>query len=185
MQLWNLVLSGYPGSGKTVLAKRLISEHPEFVRLSVDDLRRMYFGANQPPRERDEEFVYNTLTALRDSILGNRRSVIIDSTAPRNSTRDILLNTTVPDVIKLLVVMIVEKSELEGRNQERGVKGAAATWGKIWENPLGETHIVNFRNNSLAEFETSYYVLTELLASKFHPFKRKFLRHIYPRIGRT
>jgi len=182
MQLWNLVLSGYPGSGKTVLARRLISENHEFVRLSVDDLRSMYFGANQP-RERDEEFVYNTITALRDSILRSRRSVVIDSTAPRNSTREILLDTKVQGVTKLIVVMIVEESELEGRNQERGIGGVAAAWGKVWENPIGPVPIVNFRNNSLAEFETSYYVLTELLASKVHPFKRKFLKHIYPRIS--
>jgi len=183
MQFWNLVLSGFPGSGKTVLARRLISENQEFVRLSVDDLRSMYFGANQPPRERDEEFVYNTITTLRDSILRSRRSVVIDSTAPRNSTREILLNTKVQGVTKLLVVMIVEKNELEGRNEERGMGGVVQAWAKVWENPVGQIHIVNFRNNSLAEFETSYYVLTELLASKVHPFKRKFLKHIYPRFS--
>ncbi len=53
MQLWNLVLSGYPGSGKTTLARRLISENHEFVRLNVDELRSMYFGAAQPLREEE------------------------------------------------------------------------------------------------------------------------------------
>ena len=180
MQLWNIVLSGYPASGKTVLARRLISENPEFVRINVDDLRNMFFAAGQPPG--DEEFVYNTITALRDSILRNRRSVVIDSTAPLNSTRSILLSTKVQGVTKLLVVMVVEKNELEGRNRQRGMEGAVAAWDKVWENPVGQVPIVNFRNNSLAEFETSYYILTELLASKIHPFKRKFLKHIYPRV---
>jgi len=179
MPLWNLVLSGYPASGKTVLARRLISENPEFVRLNVDDLRSMYFGAGEPPR--DEAFVYNTITALRDSILRNRRSVVIDSTAPLNSTRSMLLSTKVQGVTKLLVVMVVKKNELEGRNRQRGTEGAVTAWDKVWENPVGQVTIVNFRNNSLAEFETSYYILTELLASKVHPFKRKFLKHIYPR----
>jgi predicted kinase len=181
MQLWNLVLSGYPGSGKTTLARRLISENHEFVRLNVDELRSMYFGAGQPLREEEEEFVYNTITTLRDSILRSRRSVVIDSTAPRNSTRHILLSTKVEGVTRLLVVMIVEKNELEGRNRVRGIGGAAAAWDKVWENPAGRVQMLNFRNNSLAEFETSYYVLTELLASQVHPFKRKFLKHIYPR----
>jgi predicted kinase len=179
MQLWNLVLSGYPGSGKTTLARRLISENHEFVRLNVDELRSMYFGADQPAR--DEELVYNTITTLRDSILRGRRSVVIDSTAPRNSTRHLLLSTKVQDVTRLLVVMIVGKTELERRNHERGIGGAAAAWDKVWENPVGQVQMLNFRNNSLAEFETSYYVLTELLASQVHPFKRKFLKHIYPR----
>lgn len=180
MQLWNLVLSGYPGSGKTMLARRLISENHEFVRINVDELRSMYFGAGQPPR--DEEFVYNTITSLRDSILRNRHSVVIDSTAPLNFTRHILLDTNVRGVTRLLVVMIVEKNELEGRNRERGIGGAAEAWGKVWENPVGQVHVLKFRNNSLAEFETSYYLLTELLASKVHPFKRRFLKHVYPRI---
>jgi hypothetical protein len=78
--------------------------------------------------------------------------------------------------------MVVKKNELEGRNRQRGTEGAVTAWDKVWENPVGQVTIVNFRNNSLAEFETSYYILTELLASKIHPFKRKFLKHIYPRI---
>ena len=106
MQLWNLVLSGYPGSGKTTLARRLISENHEFVRLNVDELRSMYFGADQPAR--DEELVYNTITTLRLNTQG-RRSVVIDSTAPRNSTHHLLLSTKVQDVTRLLVVMIVER----------------------------------------------------------------------------
>ena len=179
MQLWNLVLSGYPGSGKTVLARRLISENHDFVRLNVDELRSMYFGDAQPAK--DEELVYDTITTLRDSILRSRRCVVIDSTAPRNSTRHILLNTKVQGVTPLLVVMIVEKNELEGRNRERGIRGAAAAWDRVWENPMGQVQMLNFRNNSIAEFETSYYLLTELLASEVHPFKRKFLKHIYPR----
>ncbi len=182
MPRWNLVLSGYPGSGKTVLAQRLISENHEFVRLNVDELRSMYFGAGQPPR--DEEFVYNTITTLRDSILRRRRSVIIDSTAPLNSTRHILLSTKVPGVTKLLVVMVVEKNVLASRNRERGIAGATEAWDKVWETPVGQVHLLKFRNNSPAEFETSYYLLTELLASKVHPFKRGILKHMYPRIPR-
>ncbi len=182
MAVWNLVLSGYPASGKSVLARRLVSENPEFVRLNVDDLRKMYFGASEP---KDDEFVYHTIATLRDSILRKRRSVVIDSTAPRNSTRHMLLSTKVSGVTRLLVVMIVGKNELEVRNRQRGMEGAVAAWDKVWENPVGHVAIVNFRNNSLAEFETSYYILTELLASKVHPFKRKFLKHIYPRILRS
>ena len=128
------MLSGYPGSGKTMLARRLISENHEFVRINVDELRSMYFGVDQAPR--DEELVYSTITSLRDSILINRHSVVIDSTAPLNSTRHILLDTKVQGVTRLLVVMVVDKTELEGRNRERGIGGAAAAWDKVWENPV-------------------------------------------------
>ena len=180
MPLWNLVLSGYPGSGKTVLARRLTSENPDFVRVSVDDLRNMFFGPMEPPKE--EEFVYNALATLRDLTLRNRRSVILDSTAPNNNTRHFLLNTRSEGVVTLVVLMLVEKNELEGRNRERGMKGVLDAWNKTWENPSPLIPVMKFRNNSLTEFETSYYVLQDLLRSKVNPYRRRFLGHIYPRI---
>lgn len=179
MPLWNLVLSGYPGSGKTVLARRLVSENRNFVRLSVDDLRDMLFSRIEPPKE--EEFVYNTLTAMRDLMLRSRRSVVLDCTAPSNITRDFLLNARVQGVVSLVVLMIVEKTELEGRNRERGMQGAVEAWDKAWEKPSPRMPVMKFRNNSLSEFETSYYILTELLRSKVHPYRPRFLSHIYPR----
>jgi len=180
MPLWNIVLSGYPASGKTVLARRLVSDHSSFVRLSVDDLRGMFFGPIEPPK--DEEFVYNSLTTLRDLILRSGRSVILDSTAPKNTTRRFLLSTPIAGVIRLLVVFIVEKSELEGRNRERGMIGAVDAWNKTWENPTSDLPVMKFRNNSLAEFETSYYVLTDLLRSKVNPYRRRFIANLFPKI---
>ena len=180
MPLWNLVLSGYPGSGKTVLARRLVSENESFVRLSVDDLRDMFFSAIEPPK--DDEFVYNCLASLRDLVLRGGRSVVMDSTAPRNTTRQFLLNTRVPGVIRLVVLLVVEKDELAGRNRERGMTGAVEAWDKAWENPTGNMPVLKFRNNSLAEFETSYYVLTDLLRSKVNPYRRRFVGNLFPRI---
>jgi predicted kinase len=179
MPLWNLVLSGYPGSGKTVLARRLTSENRSFVRLSVDDVRDMFFGPVEPPK--DEEFVYNCLASMRDLVLRSGRSVVLDSTAPRNATRDFLLNTRVPGVTRLVVLLIVEKNELEGRNRERGMLGAVEAWDKTWENPHRNMSVMKFRNNSLAEFETSYYVLTDLLRSKVNPYRRRFTANLFPR----
>lgn len=180
MPLWNLVLSGYPACGKTVLARRLVSENRNFVRLSVDDLRNMFFGPIEPPKE--EEFVYNSLATLRDLVLRSGRSVVLDSTAPKNSTRQFLLNTRVQGVIRLLVVFVVGKNELEGRNRERGMIGAVEAWDKSWENPASTMPVMKFRNNSLAEFETSYYVLTDLLRSKVNPYRRRFIANLFPRI---
>jgi predicted kinase len=180
MPLWNLVLSGYPGSGKTVLARRLVSENSSFVRLSVDDLRDMFFGPIEQPK--DDEFVYNCLVSLRDLVLRSGRSVVLDSTAPRNITRQLLLNTRAGDVVRLVVLLVVEKNELEGRNRERGMMGAVEAWDKTWENPPSNMPVMKFRNNSLAEFETSYYVLTDLLRSKVNPYRRRFTANLFPRI---
>jgi len=180
MPLWNLVLSGYPGSGKTVLARRLVSENERFVRISVDDLRSMFFGPIEPLK--DDEFVYSCLASLRDLTLRDGRSVIMDSTAPMNNTRQFLLNTRVRGVTSLVILLAVEKSELEARNRERGIGGAVEAWDKTWENPQRNMPVMMFRNDSITEFETSYYVLTDLLRSKVHPYKRRFTAHLFPRI---
>jgi len=180
MPLWNIVLSGYPGSGKTKLAQRLVSDNKDFVRLNVDDLRAMYFGVTKPSEE--EDFVYDSLATLRDTTLGSRRSVVIDTTAPGNDMRDFLLATRIRNVTQLLILMVVEKSVLEERNRKRQLLGAVDAWDQVWQNPSKNMPIMKFRNNTPAEFETSYYILTDLLASKMHPFKRRFFTHIYPRM---
>ena len=163
-----------------MLARRLVSENRNFVRLSVDDLRSMFFGPVEPPKE--EEFVYNSLATLRDLVLRSGQSVVLDSTAPRNTTRRFLLNTRVEGVIRLVVVFVVDRNELEGRNRERGMVGAVEAWDKSWENPPATMPVMKFRNNSLAEFETSYYVLTDLLRSKVNPYRRRFIANLFPRI---
>ena len=180
MPLWNLVLSGYPGSGKTVLARRLVADQPNFLRLSVDDLRSMFFGSAEPSS--DEEFVYTCLTSMRDLALRSGHSVVLDSTSPRNDTRQLLLNTRVQGVVRLLVVLVVDKKELGRRNRERGFQGAVEAWDRSWDNPLSTMPVMKFRNNSASNFETSYYLLTELLRSKVNPYRRRFLANLFPRI---
>ena len=81
MPLWNIVLSGYPASGKTVLARRLVVEQPNFLRLSVDDMRDMFFGSKEPSSE--EEFIYTGFASLRDLALRMGHNVVLDCTAPR------------------------------------------------------------------------------------------------------
>ena len=181
MPLWNLVLSGYPSSGKTVLARRLVADNPRFLRISVDDLRSMYFGSTEPTEE--DEFVYTSLGTLRDLALRSGRSVVLDSTSPKNATREFLLKTKVEGVTRLLVVLVVDKSELVRRNQERGLIGAVEAWDKTWEAPSTTMPVMKFRNKNRSSFETSYYLLTELLRSKVNPYRRRFLAHLFPRIS--
>jgi len=83
--LWNIVLSGYPKTGKTLLAKRLVADSKNFARIGVDDLRTMLF--NEVPPCRDEFLVYSLLAEIRDSLLKRGYSVIIDSTTPDNVNR--------------------------------------------------------------------------------------------------
>jgi predicted kinase len=177
-KLWNIVLSGYPGSGKTVLSKRLVSENPTFVRLSVDDVRSMFYGAPRPSA--DEEFVYTCLASLRDLALRRGLNAILDCTAPRNSTREFLLRTKVEDVVPLLVVMIVSKAELERRNRDRNLVGSIEAWDKTWEPWPSTMPVMKFHNDSESDFETNYYLLTELLRSNISPYRRRFIESMFP-----
>jgi predicted kinase len=163
-----------------MLARRLVSDHPSFVRLSVDDVRSMFFGTSAPSD--DEEFVYTCLASLRDLALRKGHNVIIDSTAPQNSTRNFLLRANVEDVVRLLVVMIVGKAELDRRNRQRNIQGASLAWDKAWEEPSTRMPVLKFRNENQTSFDTSYYVLTELLRSNVSPYRRRFMEHIFPRM---
>jgi predicted kinase len=178
-KLWNIVLSGFPGSGKTVLTRRLVSDNPTFVRLSVDDVRLMFYGTSEPSG--NEEFVYASLASLRDLALRKGLNVILDCTTPRNSTREFLLRTKAEDVVRLLVVMIVSKEELDRRNQERNLVGAVDAWSRAWEEPLTTMPVMKFRNDNQTSFDTSYYLLTELLRSNVSPYRRRFREHMFPR----
>jgi predicted kinase len=177
-KLWNIVLSGYPSSGKTVVVRRLVSENPSFVRLSADDLRSMLHGISEPSA--DEEFVYTCLASLRDLALRRGYNVVLDCTAPRNSTREFLLRTKVEDVVPLLVVMIVSKADLETRNRDRNLVGAIEAWDKTWEPTPSTMPVMKFRNDSEADFETSYYLLTELLKSNVSPYRKRFMENMFP-----
>ena len=59
MPVGNLMLTGYPSSGKTPLARRLVQDTQSFMRISGDDLRTMFF--NEPAPSRDEDLLYSML----------------------------------------------------------------------------------------------------------------------------
>ena len=161
MVLWNLVLSGYPGSGKTVLAERLVSENKRFARLCGDDLRKMLFNEHYPSR--DEEPIFLALIAMRDLLLKAGWSVVIDTTAPDNMIRTVLLTTKIPDVRSLLVVMNVKRRVLMKRNREKGRPDAVQVWDRYWSEPLSAFQTIKFKADTKKSFESSYRALQKLL----------------------
>jgi len=171
--LWNIVLSGYPKSGKTMLANRLIAENQYFARIGVDELRDMLF--NESPPCRDEFLVYSMIAEMRNDLLKKGYSVVIDSTAPDNVTREFLIATKVKYINRLLVVLNVDKEVLIKRNIEKfGDATSVFVWDKRWEEPRGRIPIFKFKSNNLIQFEVYYARLTELLESEMHPFKPEF-----------
>ena len=177
--LWNIVLSGYPKSGKTLLAKRLIADNPDFARLGVDELRAMLF--NETPPCRDEFRLYTLLTQMRDALLANGYGVIIDSTAPDNITREFLQTTRIKHANQLLVIFTVDRNVLAKRNIDAvGNIDRVLAWDKRWENPKGECCLFKFKSNNMAEFENYYACLKELLESEIHPFRPEFRPPLLP-----
>ncbi len=170
MNLWNVVLSGYPGSGKTTLAKRLVKDYRNFARISVDDLRSMLFGEVYPCR--DERLLYKTLARMRDIMLENNFSPIIDSTAPNDVTREYLLYTK-KDVNRLLIVFNVKREILIKRNRRLGHEDIVKIWDLGWQTPRINIPKFTFINNRRDEFALQYELLTELLESPIHPFEHR------------
>jgi len=173
--LWNIVLSGYPKSGKTLLARRLITENPNFARVGVDELRTMLF--NEAPPCRDEFLLYSMIAQIRDNLLRKGYSVVIDSTAPDNVTRNFLLSARIRNVNRMVILFNVEREIIVERNiMFFGDASPVSAWDKRWEPPVGGVPIFKFKSNNMEEFEVCYARLRELLKSETHPFRPEFYR---------
>jgi len=176
---WNIVLSGYPNSGKTILAKRLVADYQCFARVNVDALREMLF--NETPPSRDEYAVYALVAQTRDTLLKLGYSPVIDSTAPDNVTREFLLSTRISPINELLIILNIDRKILTERSiQRNGNTNLITAWDKRWEQPKKECCLLKFKSNNMKEFEESYAVLTELLESETHPFKPEFRPRLFP-----
>jgi predicted kinase len=176
---WNIVLSGYPNSGKTTLAKKLVADYQCFARVNVDALREMLF--NETPPCRDEYAVYALVAQTRDALLRQDYSPVIDSTAPDNVTREFLLSTRISPINELLVILNVDRQTLIQRSiQRNGNPDRIYAWDKRWEQPKKEYSLLKFKSNNMKEFQESYAVLTELLESETHPFKPEFHPKLFP-----
>ena len=171
--LWNIVLSGYPRAGKTKLAKQLIHDHQYFARIGVDELRTMFFDEHYPCR--DEYMTYSMIAETRDALLRFGYSVVMDSTAPFNVTRQFLLTTRIKPVNPLLVVVTADKPILLERTLEKyGDEDTVLAYEKRWENPEEGFPVFKFKSSNAEEFDDYYARLSELLQSETHPYKPEF-----------
>ena len=82
----------------------------------------------------------------------------------------------------MLVIMVVSRDELETRNRDRNLVGAMEAWDKTWEPALSSMPVMKFHNNNEADFENSYYLLTELFKSNISPYRRRFTEHMFPKM---
>jgi predicted kinase len=176
---WNIVLSGYPKSGKTLLARRIVAENSCFARVGVDELREMLF--NEVPPCRDEYLLYSVIAETRDALLRRGYSVVTDSTAPDDITRQFLLTTKIRRLNQLLIVLTVDREILARRNiVSFGDASSISVWDKRWQEPKRECCLFKFRSNNMEEFDESYARLEELLESETHPFRPEYRLSLPP-----
>src|SRR5580698_9755507 len=130
--LWTILVIGPPTSGKSSLARRLIQDVKDSVRINPDEVRLMLFNDLAPVH--DEDLVYKALTSLRDLSLTHRHSVVIDCTAPRRSTREYLLAGGSRSR-HLIVIMDVDKKILLERAREHDKLRPLRAFQEIWQEP--------------------------------------------------
>ncbi len=162
--LWTILVTGPPTSGKSRLSRRLLAAIKDSVRINPDELRLMYF--DDPAPVHDEELIYHTLSTLRKFALDHRHSVIIDSTAPRHTTRNFFLDDGGRSR-HLVVVMDVDRKILDKRAKAAGKTSPLEAFDAVWQEPLQSLPVFKFRNDDEEQFETSFYLLMEYINHEY------------------
>ncbi len=160
---WLIILSGFPGSGKTSIAKRLCSERPDFARVGSDDLRYMIFNEHYPSR--DENIIFQIMRETAVILLMKGYNVVLDSTAPNNSLRRYLLSAAQSNNGKMLIILDVSEQVLK----QRGINDETiALWQSFWEEPDIPVNIIIKEKNETKEDENRiiYLILKTIENSK-------------------
>jgi len=132
--VWLIVLSGYPKSGKTSIARAIVKKLKNCARIGSDDLREMFFGENYPCR--NEQLLWTIIEELSRILQDNGYHVVMDSSAPNNVMRRRLLDAAA-DRRMLLVVRASEEVI-----NERGGGRLLTLWKTFWEEPRVEADMV-------------------------------------------
>jgi len=152
-----VVLSGYPSSGKTTIA-RYMQRELGFERVASDDLRLMLFGVAHPELMKDPEYnlkEWEILWPLIDRgkayLLTIGRDVVVDSTAAFNDLRRTLLNTRYGNVEipaeKYLAIIHVDKEVLRQRDHPDAIETWNSFWNEPESNPIGY-EVLSYVNNT-------------------------------------
>ena len=178
--LWTILVIGPPTSGKSSLARRLTGSLKGSVRINPDEVRLMLFNDLAPVH--DEDLVYKTLVSLRDISLATRHSVVIDSTAPRHSTREYLL-TGKRRSRHLVIVMDVDKKILHERAKEHDKLRPLRAFEAVWQEPSKSLPLFKFKNDNEEQFETSFYLLMEYINHEYTQHS-SIIRNLFRRGGK-
>jgi len=155
---------GPPTSGKSKLSRRLLKNIPGSVRINPDELRLILF--DDPAPTHDEDLLYDTMSNLRKSALSYGHSVIIDSTAPRQMTREFFLSEG-RHSRHLIVVMDVDRKILLNRAKAAGKLSPLKAFDTAWQEPHRSLPLFKFKNDNVRQFETSFFLLMEYINHEY------------------
>lgn len=139
----NLVLlTGFPASGKSTVARRLTTEYG-FAVLSSDDLRKSLFGLDYGELVKDgkkkEEVVREIMDYSKLQILGDGYDLVIDTSAPTEKFRRRMLEIpeSLEESINKAILYVKSDEQIrQARHSSRGgLDVATETIQKYWSEP--------------------------------------------------
>lgn len=106
-------ITGLPGSGKSTIADAIKKSFPDFILLSMDEIRRVV--TPEPSySESEREIVYRAIVYMAKLLAENEHDVIIDATANRRRWRDLArqnINNFVEIYIKCPLDICIEREK--------------------------------------------------------------------------
>ncbi len=114
-----LFLYGPPAAGKTTYAKGFVEAHPDFKRISADEIRKELYGSEDIYG--DGYVIYQKILARMRKALISGKSVIYDATNLRKSYRlDYLGFLTDVFCFKEILCLVEDKQVCIERHKKRG-----------------------------------------------------------------
>jgi predicted kinase len=130
-----ILLSGLPGSGKTVLAESL-SRALSIPIFSIDPIEAAMWRAGLPKTQTGVA-AYEVAQALADEHLGLRHSVIVDAVNPVEAPRTVWRNLAAKHRVNLKIIECVCSDETMHRQRIEGrVRSVAGTHEITWASLL-------------------------------------------------
>lgn len=169
-----VVLSGLPGSGKSIIAEKLVRDYG-FVRLSTDKFRNELYGKNygdlqnEPQGKLKEDTMRSLIDFAKISYLEKGLNIVIDSSAPIEEIRRRFMSTSGLDklVDKYLVFLDTERPLLEKRYLKKGgSKEILEFFDEFWETPTGAPEggtFITIKNNPQTDLSELYRALEQII----------------------
>jgi adenylylsulfate kinase len=108
-------ITGLPGSGKSTVADEIKQEHPDFVILRMDDLRKVV-TPNPTYSDDEREMVYRSMVYTAKALSGLGHAVIIDATGNKRRWRE-FARQIIPSFVEIYLRCSLE--ECRKREEKR------------------------------------------------------------------